>query len=432
MEYMDSNELDKKLERGNMESIPPNSLVKPQHRNNENLSRKRKREQEISRIPYATLKEAYDQTDIDDLAEQTLNNNGELSAEENKSLYRYFSEKRDEFINCDKETRALVKKDLNDSASTIKEFKKFREDFAAGIVSKTIQNGWLNTDEGRNYTDLLGNKARLVKYRCDDDDPNCPNKDKFGIVLKDVKRTNRGKKRLKDIEERLYGKVGRRSQVVDMQEREALEAEKEMLNRLIEQGDGWMNTWVSPDNLNKRIKNKDKASKDILLTMGNNAINQSTGVNPADNMSFNRKATEHQIKTNLIGKSSNIKSLVYDEMIPGRIFYDDLIETAMNNTYGDLGINSKDVNVKDGVDEREAKIIVDELVNNPDHEDLLKEEMLGYFTNYVEKQWNVGKKNRPNPVETNRFDEKRMMDEVIEKTSAKPTRKPTKYIPGSL
>ena len=106
---------------------------------------------------------------------------------------------------------------------------------------------------------------------------------------------------------------------------------------------------------------------------------------------YPKEQSFNSIKTNLIGKSSNIKSPVYDEMIPGRIFYDDLIETAMNNTYGDLGINSKDVNVKDGVDEREAKIIVDELVNNPDHEDLLKEEMLGYFTNYVEKQWNVGR-----------------------------------------
>ena len=431
MEYMDSNELEGRIGEDDMESMSSDPPIKPQHKNNENLSRKRKREQEINRIPYATLKEAYDQTDINDLAEQTLNNNGELSAEEYKSLYRYFSGKRDEFITGDKETRALIKKDLNDSASTIKEFKKFREDFAAGIVSKTIQNGWLDTDEGMNYTDLLSNKARLVKYRCGEDDPNCANKDKFGVVLKDVKGTNRGKKRLKDIDERLYGKAGR-SQVVDMQEREALEAEKQMLNKLIEQGDGYMNTWVSPDNLNKRIKNKDKASKDILLTMGNNAINQSTGVNPADNMSFNRKATEHQIKTNLIGKSSNIKSLVYDEMIPGRIFYDDLIETAMNNTYGDLGINSKEVNIKDGVNEEEAKIIIDELINNPDHEDLLKEEMLGYFTNYVEKQWNVGKKNRPNPVKTNPFDEKKMMDEVVEKTSARGLSKPIKYVPGAI
>jgi len=431
MEYIDPNELEGKLSESSMESIPSDPPIKPQHRNNENLSRKRKRQEEINKIPYAELKEAYDQTDINDLAEQTLNNSGELSAEEYKSLYRHFGKKREEFITGDKETRAIIEKDLNDKASTIKEYKKFRDDFAAGIVSKTIQNGWLDTDEGKNYTDLLGNQAKLVEYKCGEDDPNCANKDQLGVVLKDIEGTNRGKKRIDDIDSKLYGKAGK-SQVVDMQEREALEAEKNMIERLIEQGGGWMNTWVSPDNLNRRIKNKDKASKDVLLAMGNNYINESTRSNPNDNINFNKQAAEHQIRTNLIGKSSNIKSLVYDEMIPGRIFYDDLLGMAMKNTYGDLGLKAEGVNLKDGINEEEAKIIVDEMVNNPEHEGLLKEEMLSYFTNYMQKQWDMGVKNRPNPVDPNRFDEKKMMDEVIAKTSAKPTQKPTKYTPGSL
>ena len=34
----------------------------------------KKRQEEINKIPYAELKKAYDQTDINDLAEQTLNN----------------------------------------------------------------------------------------------------------------------------------------------------------------------------------------------------------------------------------------------------------------------------------------------------------------------------------------------------------------------
>ena len=114
-------------------------------------------------------------------------------------------------------------------------------------------------------------------------------------------------------------------------------------------------------------------------------------------------------------------------MISGRTFYDDILERIKNQTYGSLGFTNiqpnqdmldvdeskmdmetaiqslyymPGVNPDDGIDDEEAQIITDELINNPIYKDILDKEMVNYFVNYLRNQWVMGEKNRPAPVET--------------------------------
>ena len=138
-------------------------------------------------------------------------------------------------------------------------------------------------------------------------------------------------------------------------------------------------------------------------------------------------AAERQVESNIIGKAQNFESLIYDEMIPGLVLYDDLIERTIAGTYADLGLeNIKGVNAKDGINEDEAKLIIDEMIKNPEYSNVLREEMVGYFTNYLKNQWEIGKKNRPNPMKTHTYDDAEMMADVISKTA------PQQYEPGSI
>ena len=71
------------------------------------------------------------------------------------------------------------------------------------------------------------------------------------------------------------------------------------------------------------------------------------------------------------------------------------IETAIQSLYYMPGVNPDD-----GIDDEEAQIITDELINNPIYKDVLDKEMVNYFVNYLRNQWVMGEKNRPAPVET--------------------------------
>ena len=106
----------------------------------------------------------------------------------------------------------------------------------------------------------------------------------------------------------------------------------------------------------------------------------------------------------------------------------DLVRKAMSHSYDDLGVNNLEgVNTKDGIDEEEARLIADAMVKSEQHRGLLKNEMTDYFTNYLQKQWDTGIANRPDPMKKHTYDEDVMMRDVIAKTS-----EPEQYRPGSL
>ena len=151
--------------------------------------------------------------------------------------------------------------------------------------------------------------------------------------------------------------------------------------------------FMSISELKKYIQeNKvDQGSKDAL---------ESFNIKVANNPNYNTKTTKALVQQQLISKG-NLKSLAYDEMIPGRNFNIDLIESLVKKTYGDLGINDSDfdgiegVDSSNGIDYEEAETIAYSLIND---EALLKETLTDYYTTYINKQH--GDANPPK-VETN-------------------------------
>ena len=388
---------------------------------------------ELEGISIGAMKSAFQQTDPDDLAQQVLNSSGELSAQEYQNLYDHFMEKKMEFIGADKKKKALLIKDINDKSQAVKQFKTFRQDLASGVFNGTLMNGWIDSEEGKNYLNMLGDQPQLFEKRCDGD-PNCPDKNKLGVILMDIEATERGESRLSEIDEEIaelkkYGRASR-PRGTSPQENSAtikqLEIEQSMIETLLNEGDGYMSRWVTPGNLNRKIKNKDVAASRVLKEMANNNLNRSTRANPEDNVGFNADAIRRQLKHNVIDKSINFESLIYDEMIPGRVLYDDMIQKAMGHSYDALGVELDGVNTKDGIDEQEAKIIIDEMIKNEDHKDILENEMLSYYTEYMRKQWQTGEQNRPKPLKRNTYNEADMMADVIEKTT------PKQYTPGVI
>ena len=102
----------------------------------------------------------------------------------------------------------------------------------------------------------------------------------------------------------------------------------------------------------------------------------------------------------------NKKSLVHDEIIDGRTFYNDFVDKIATNSYDSLGLTSgsspltkKDNNIKkDIIKIEEAKQIADEIINNKDYSKILDKELTNYFVGFLRNQWSIGKKNRPNPT----------------------------------
>ena len=149
--------------------------------------------------------------------------------------------------------------------------------------------------------------------------------------------------------------------------------------------------------------------------MGNNWLAQSAKVNPMDNLVFNQDAAERQIRAGVIKKSTNRQSLAYDEMIPGRIFYDDIIEKIMKTTPWK---NRKD-----------ATTIADSIINDARWKNQFEDELTTYYTGYLKNQWMMGEKNRPRPKGV------KTQSEVVaqhEKQNRITIDEKNKYVPGSL
>ena len=320
-------------------------------------------------------------------------------------------------------------------------YKNFRQDLAAAINTKSTMNGWVDSAQGQAVTALLEDNSRLVQKDCGDD-PNCPDKGKLGVVLPALPAAKEAQRNLDELyakyDDMTYsassgfdnnGMRNAEDNWMDVLNNQPnwTEEDKNLernLKRIIRSNG---ERWVSVSNLKSQVRLQDSSTREVLNTMGNNYLNQSTRVNWADGVEFNREAAARQVEANVIGKSNNYESLIYDEMISGRTFYDDILERIKNQTYGSLGFTNiqlnqdmlevdeskmdmetaiqslyymPGVNPDDGIDDEEAQIITDELINNPIYKDVLDKEMVNYFVNYLRNQWVMGEKNRPAPVET--------------------------------
>tara|TARA_R110002020_G_scaffold305260_3_gene521051 strand:+ start:66 stop:1103 length:1038 start_codon:yes stop_codon:yes gene_type:complete len=309
------------------------------------------------------------------LVQTVLDTDGELPGGEYNAIATTLHEKKKDFLDGDKTKKALLKRQVNVWAQNVLTYKNFRQDLAAGYNTGALMNTWADSREGKSVMSLLSDKPRLVEKKCPTD-AYCAHQDELGIMMPNFEKVDELKETLENLDKEFNNAP------VDIQK---IYANKYLVerNNLVHSIDTGAEEWVAIPNLKSKIKLKDKATKDALRSMGNNYISKSTQVNPADNVEFNEPAARQQIRANIIGRSENKESLIYDDMGPGP-FIDN------------IGLKiKKETGMKD--DEQVSRV-ADEMAKNPKHKKLLNKELEDYFTEFLRRQWNMGKKNRPNPT----------------------------------
>ena len=145
-------------------------------------------------------------------------------------------------------------------------------------------------------------------------------------------------------------------------------------------------TWMSLRDIGSMVKKQqfDKASKSVITAMANDMVSRAGEMDPED---FNKEAVELSVKTNIIDKG-NLRSLIHDQHIPGRIFFNDFKDMVSAIKYKSIGVESKDSLSKEDTNQIAANLIK----NQP----LLKQYLVKYFTNHMEKNWNIGSNSKNN------------------------------------
>ena len=151
--------------------------------------------------------------------------------------------------------------------------------------------------------------------------------------------------------------------------------------------------WMPIDKVEEIVKENsvDVQSKKIVDEVVNTTSKDASNVLPGEDNEFNYEATHNAIKTQVVGKG-NVRSLAKDEIIPGRSFYDDMQEALVNSSYEEMGIDMSeedakklDPTPKTPISSEDAKVITDKLMGD---EDMLKDYLADYYTNYMEQNYN--------------------------------------------
>ncbi len=147
----------------------------------------------------------------------------------------------------------------------------------------------------------------------------------------------------------------------------------------------------------------------IILRTSSNALER-------ENPQFNELAARRQVRATLVDKASNIQSLAYDEMIPGRVFFNDIKEKTKLDFMRARGENANPQEAEEFAD-RTVKF----MINDPRYQKQFKEELTNYFTGFLRKQYNMGTLNRRRVEEP----------KVNQKTTQDP-KQPVQYKPGII
>ena len=138
--------------------------------------------------------------------------------------------------------------------------------------------------------------------------------------------------------------------------------------------------WKSISSIKQSLDNNkiDKTSSEMLEAF---RINAQTSEDE-----FNYDETKRNIMNSMVSKGK-YKSLINDEIIPGRVFRTDLAESLMNKKYSDLGVTDEDFEGIEGVnsdgiiDAVEAENIIRHLEADKNE---MNEVLTNYYTSYIQ------------------------------------------------
>jgi len=335
-------------------------------------------------------------TQIENNVQKVLDSGGELPGSEYDSLYNHIAgDLKPKYLNGSDKDKALSIREMNMKSDNVKEYKAFREQLAAAYNTKALMSGWVEGAQGKAVMSLLRDEPRLVQKKCDEN-MNCADRDQLGVVMPDYKVASKASMQHRKLLQQ-YNSPGLTKDI-----KKQLDGALKDLSTVIKtNGERWM----SISSLKKLIRLKDSKSKEVIRTVGNNWLNQAFKTNPAEPVPFNEQAASQQVRSSIVKKAKNLQSLAYDEMIPGRIFYEDVQEKIMKTTQFKRP--------------EDAIKIANALINDPENKKSLEDELTTYYTGFLKKQWEIGERNKPKST-------KQIKEEQDKKF------KRSRYVPGYL
>ena len=150
----------------------------------------------------------------------------------------------------------------------------------------------------------------------------------------------------------------------------------------------------------------DWESKQIIQTSVEDIINVSGNLQPGEDNTFPYDAAANKVRTSIVDKG-NLRSLTYDEIIPGRSFYTSLQHHIHKDEgWEQFGLTREQIDLLDPgedndpniISKEDAKTIVDALIKD---RGMLKDYLTTYYTNYAQNNWT------PPPAATNESEERK-------------------------
>ena len=273
---------------------------------------------------------ALQQKQYDVMAQKVLEEAGDLSMDIKSELYDELQMGRYDYVYGDKKGKMLSIENLNKKARTYAEFMDTRLQLAELVEDEdSLNNYFKNSGDYDDYLNLLKPDARLV----DNED----------------------------------GEPGYKI------------------------GGEWKSLSQIRNTINKE-GTRDDAFEEKLGKLLDNYTQMSSQVSPGQVMPFPQQAALNMVKKNLIGTSSNLNSIAYDDFFGGTSFYEDLVEGLQGTKYKNLGI--EDPTPDTSITAEDANVIAKELINNSDNRDLFVNEISKYYTEFLKQNWNDGKQFR--------------------------------------
>jgi hypothetical protein len=143
--------------------------------------------------------------------------------------------------------------------------------------------------------------------------------------------------------------------------------------------------WTDISEVKSKIQYRDTASADLITNLGGVMRNMSSQIDVNSEQGFDWAVHRQNVVDNVLNKATDLKSVAYDEMIPGRSFYNDIVKNIEGSAYKDLGIEDLDdataseyiknnpvpgVNPEGGFDEDEKAAIVEYNENKVREQDM--------------------------------------------------------------
>jgi hypothetical protein len=125
-----------------------------------------------------------------------------------------------------------------------------------------------------------------------------------------------------------------------------------------------------------------------ILAIANKAADQGGNVKVGETQRYNRTKAENAIRS-LVKGTKNKSSLIYDSHLDGS-FIENVVQALEQTSYEQLGIGAIDnVNANDGIDSKEARLIVDVLLEK-EHSGLLEDLLVNHYVGFAEQNYNEG------------------------------------------